>query len=68
MNSKNTEDLKLLEARKEDLPAIKVLLESVNLPLPGVEDHFNNFILLKKENVLRGTDQNQNCQNLTMVI
>jgi len=52
---KNTQNIKILEARKEDLPAIKALLESVNLPLQGVEDHWDNFILLKKENVLRGT-------------
>ncbi len=52
---KNTQNIKILEARKEDLPAIKALLESVNLPLQGVEDHFDNFILLKTENVLRGT-------------
>ncbi len=55
MTLKNTQNIKVLEARKEDLPAIKVLLDSVNLPLPGVEDHFDNFILLKTENVLRGT-------------
>jgi len=52
---KNTQNIKILEARKEDLPAIKALLESVNLPLQGVEDHWDNFILLKKENVVGGT-------------
>ncbi len=52
---RNTQNIKILEAREEDLPAIKALLESVNLPLQGVEDHWDNFILLKKENVLRGT-------------
>ena len=55
MKVKSTEDIKILAARKEDLPAIKALLESVNLPLQGVEAHFDNFILLKKEDVLRGT-------------
>ena len=55
MNSESTENFKLLEAQEEDLPAIKTLLESVNLPLQGVKEHFDNFILLKKENVVCGT-------------
>jgi len=55
MNSKNTEKIKLLEVDKKDYPAIKNLLKSVNLPLEGVEEHFNNFILLKKENKIIGT-------------
>ena len=54
MNSKSTEDFKLFEAQAEDLPAIIALLESVNLPLDGVKEHFDNFVLLKKENVICG--------------
>lgn len=55
MNSKSTEYLKLFEAQEENLPAIKSLLESVNLPFDGVKEHLTNFILLKKGNEVIGT-------------
>lgn len=42
-------------ATKEDYPVICSLLESAELPLEGVKEHLNNFILFFQNDLLVGT-------------
>lgn len=46
---------KIYNANAKDYLLIQSFLESVNLPLDGVNEHLGNFILLKKGDMLIGT-------------
>ena len=50
------EDLLVNQAREDDLPAIRVLLQETNLPAEGIEPHVDNFIVVKSQEVVSGPE------------
>jgi amino-acid N-acetyltransferase len=48
-------EVSLRRARVEDRPAVETLLRERDLPLVGLEDHFNNFWVADADGTLVGT-------------
>ena len=51
----NTSQILIREARKDDLKAIKSLLDNSSLPFVDIEEHLMNFIVLEVEENIIGT-------------
>jgi amino-acid N-acetyltransferase len=51
----NTSQVIIREAIKDDLKAIKSLLDSVSLPSVDIENHLSNFFVLQNEGEIIGT-------------
>jgi amino-acid N-acetyltransferase len=51
----NTSHTIIREAIKDDLKAIKYLLDNASLPSVDIEDHILNFLVLVKDGVIVGT-------------
>ena len=47
--------LTITKTSNQDLPKVLALLKLVNLPVEGVKEHFQDYFLMKKDNMVIGT-------------